>query len=119
MMFLTTVLLVTVLLMVVFAVLVAVKTPRYRLEASDLIGLLRGTLAHQIGCAEWNLKTSVPFRHDAQLEQARKACLKIENEFWLGGEKLLTHEGMDELRAVLGRLELQYPQVAKQSQQRF
>ncbi len=119
MIFLITVLLVTVLMAVVFTVLMLARTPRYRLEAKDLIELLRRTLANEATADEWNLKTSVPFRHDEQLEAARQHCLEIESEFWQGGEKLFRRDGLVELRTVLDRLEIEFPLVAKQSSQSF
>ncbi|WP_106477278.1 hypothetical protein [Phytohalomonas tamaricis] len=91
------------------AALLLSRTPRYRTEAKDMLTLLDGVLARQINENQWNMVIGYPIRHDPYLENIRRRCQHIMEEYgtpWMyeRNKKLLSDQGLEELAAIRDHL---------------
>ncbi|MFC0339009.1 hypothetical protein SAMN05421848_0534 [Kushneria avicenniae] len=81
------------------------RTPRYRTSADDLLTLLDETLDNRVSEARWHTIIGYPIRHDPYLENVRRRCQAIMDEYgqpWRfeQGGSLLSSTGLEEIRAL-------------------
>lgn len=87
------------------ALLMLVRTPRYRTEPQHLLRLFERILANQANEAEWNAVIGYPVRHDPYLEGVRRSAQRIMDEHgrpWqvAQGGALLSRSGREEIAAL-------------------
>lgn len=91
----------------VVAVLLRVRTPRYRLGRAEVITLLQMVITGQATDNDWSVFTGIPIRHDERLEQIRLRCIEIEAQCYTGSARppyLFSAEGIEALRILLADL---------------
>jgi hypothetical protein len=94
--------------LILMAVLLWVKTPRYMMMPADVILLLQKVLVGQASENEWVIFLSSSFRHYPALEAIREACAEIDEKEYLGHSHsgfLFSKSGLAQLRSVLQNLE--------------
>lgn len=91
----------------VLAVLVRVRTPRYRLDRDNVLTLLDMVLEGRATENDWNVFVGIPIRHDPELEALRLRCLEIERREFIGrgqgpspGRHLFSREGLRRIEAL-------------------
>lgn len=92
----------------VLAVLMWVRTPRYRIQKHNVIVLLKLVLSGRASENDWRVFAAVPLRHDPQLDAIRERCMDIEEREYLGpgiSPFLFSEQGLIELKEVLNTLE--------------
>ncbi|RKD87044.1 hypothetical protein C8D96_0500 [Kushneria marisflavi] len=87
------------------AALLLSRTPRYRTSADDLLTLLDETLENRVSEARWYTIVGYPIRHDPYLENVRRRCQAIMDEYgqpWRfeQGGALFSATGIEEIRAL-------------------
>ncbi|WP_353407758.1 hypothetical protein [Pseudoteredinibacter isoporae] len=105
--FLLLVLLTSVVLAVVIVVLSLVKTPHYRLDAVSVERFLTLVATGQATENDWSVFTSVPIRHNPELEAIRLRCVELEESFYLGQTRsghLLSEAGIQMIEDMLQEL---------------
>lgn len=96
-----------ILLAVVITVLSLVKTPHYRLDPLAVESFLQLVVNAQATENDWSVFTSVPIRHNPDLEQIRLQCVEIEEQHYLGQTRsghLLTEAGIQAVAKLLEEL---------------
>ncbi|WP_110666156.1 hypothetical protein [Salinicola halophilus] len=88
-------------LFTVIALMVS-RTPRYRTQATDLLGLFDDVLSNRASEAQWHTLIGYPIRHDPYLENLRRRCQHLMEQYgrpWQAaqGGSLLSRAGRDEL----------------------
>ncbi|MCV6614478.1 MAG: hypothetical protein OIF35_05830 [Cellvibrionaceae bacterium] len=94
----------------VLLVLSLVRTPHYQLDREAVLRFLSLVVNGQASDNDWSVFTSVPIRHDAQLERVRLRCVELEQQYYLGSTRsghLLSAEGIEHLQALLETLQSQ------------
>ncbi len=94
-------------LFTVMVVLSLVKTPHYRLGVEAVERFLVLVLTGQATENDWSVFTSVPIRHNEELERIRLACVALEDKYYLGqsrGGHLLTRTGLQMIEELLIQL---------------
>lgn len=89
---------------VVLAILLWVRTPRYRIERQNVIKLLELVLSGAATENDWQVFMAVPLRHDETLDEIRQRCFDIEEREYLANDRsgfLFSRKGLDELREIL------------------
>ncbi|WP_189515091.1 hypothetical protein [Kushneria pakistanensis] len=81
------------------------RTPRYRTSANDLLTLLDETLENRVSEARWHTVIGYPIRHDPYLENVRRRCQAIMDEYgqpWRfeQGGALFSKPGLEEIHAL-------------------
>lgn len=95
---------------VVFAVLLWVKTPLYRLRREQVIRLLEWVLLGQATENDWQVFCEIPIRHDELLESIRLECKEIDEHYFINSGRsgyLLSSEGLSKLQSLLDKLRQQ------------
>ena len=93
--------------MSVIGVLLWVKTPQYQMSRADLILLLENSLLGQASENDWAIYLSSSFRHCAELEPFRDACIAIDEKEYLGHTRtgfLFSEKGLAQIRWILEEL---------------
>lgn len=83
------------------------RTPRYRIERSNVIALLELVLKGEATENDWRVFASVPLGHDPELDRVRNRCLDIEEREYLGARPpgfLFREQGLEELQELLDQL---------------
>ncbi len=85
--------------------LILSRTPRYRTSADDLLALLDEALENRVSEARWHTIIGYPIRHDPYLENVRRRCQVIMDEYgqpWRlqQGGNLFSSAGIEEIRAL-------------------
>lgn len=94
--------------LILMAVLLWVKTPRYMMMPADVERLLKKVLVGQASENEWAIFLSSSFRHYPALESIRDVCAEIDEKEYLGHSHsgfLFSTSGLAQLRSVLQQLE--------------
>lgn len=87
------------------ALMMMVRTPRYRTEPQHMLQLFERLLANRLSEAEWHAVIGYPVRHDPYLEGVRRSAQRIMDEHgrpWQAeqGGSLLSRSGREELAAL-------------------
>ncbi|MBR9908927.1 MAG: hypothetical protein GYB33_01090 [Gammaproteobacteria bacterium] len=91
----------------VFAVLYWVRTPHYRLTATEVARLLEWVLLGQATANDWRVFCDIPISHDARLEAIRQQCQQIDELYYIGdggSSYLLNKDGLQQVRRLLDEL---------------
>ena len=67
----------TLVLLVIFAGLVYLKAPVYRLEKNNLIRLFKLVLEGEATESDWDVFIDIPIRYDDDLEKIRLQCAEL------------------------------------------
>ncbi|MBB6522749.1 hypothetical protein [Pseudoteredinibacter isoporae] len=105
--FLILIVLSTVILASVIVVLSLVKTPHYRLDALSVENFLLLVINGQATENDWSVFTSVPIRHNPELEAIRLRCVELEEHYYLGQTRsghLLSQAGIQVIEQLLQEL---------------
>lgn len=91
------------------ALMMLVRTPRYRTEPQHLLDLFERILGKRASEAEWHAVIGYPIRHDDYLEGVRRDARRIMDEHgrpWqiAHGGSLLSRSGREELTILRDRL---------------
>lgn len=90
----------------VLAILLWVRTPYYRFDASQLRRILNLVLDDQAQVQDWALLMAVPIRHDPALRQLRQRCREIAATELVDSERIqFTAAGRQRLQALLCELD--------------
>ncbi len=88
----------------VMGVLLTVKTPHYRANASSVSTLLEWVLLGQASENQWRIFCEIPIRHCSELEDIRQRCVAIDDAHFVGECRrgcMLDKEGQLALQDVL------------------
>lgn len=91
----------------VFAVLMWVRTPHYRLQPEQVIQLLEWVLLGQATENDWQVFCGIPIQHDEFLESIRLQCLEIDEKYFISEGRsgyLLKLQGREEIQILLDTL---------------
>lgn len=95
--------------LMLIAILLWVKTPRYMMRPADVITLFHNVLTGQATENDWTIFLSSSFRHCPPLEPIRAACAELDEKEYLGDASstgfLLSRAGLAQLRILLERVE--------------
>ncbi len=91
------------------AILMTVRTPRYRTEPEHLLELFDQALESRVSETEWNAVVGYPIRHDDYLEGVRRRAQRLMDEHGrhgrvARGKPLLDDEGHADLAALRDHL---------------
>lgn len=101
---LATLVLTVVIFVIVLVLLLWVRTPRYRIERSNVVALLQLVVEGRASENDWRVFVAVPLRHDLQLEAIRERCMDIEEREYIGPSRsgyLFSSRGLAELQEIL------------------
>lgn len=91
------------------ALMMSVRTPRYRTEPKHLLALFERVLANQATENEWDSVVGYPIRHNDYLESVRCSAQRLMDEHgrpWRAaqGESMLSRAGQKELSVLRDHL---------------
>ena len=90
----------------IFAVLVWLRRPLYRIDKHHVANLFDAVLEGQASDDDWNVFIEVPIRYNPQLDSIREHCAKISEDHGrvVRGKLKLDDQGLSELREQLAQL---------------
>ncbi|WP_163833226.1 hypothetical protein [Spartinivicinus ruber] len=106
---LTTILLASLITVSVVLLLLKVRTPRYRVERAKAKTLLYDIVNGRASEEDWQIFISIPIYNDEQLEAIRQRCLQLDETEFTGysvtSSFFLTTLAIKEIRQILETLE--------------